>query len=42
MKEDGVHGSIKSGKRADHIINDTKFNVKSAFILGKMCYNKES
>lgn len=40
MKEDGVHGSIKSGKRADIVITDSEFNVKSTFILGKMWYNR--
>lgn len=42
MKEDGVRGSIRKGKRADLVITDKDFNVKNTFILGKMCYNKES
>ena len=42
MKEDEVRGSIRKGKRADLVITDKDFNVKNTFILGKMCYNKES
>lgn len=35
MKQDNMRGSIKVGKRADIIITDKEFNVKSTFILGK-------
>lgn len=39
MKEDAVRGSIKKNKRADIVITDREFNVKSTFICGEMCYN---
>ena len=40
MKEEATRGSIALGKRADIVITDSEFNVKSTFILGKMWYNR--